>query len=166
MLATADTSAAQARRVSWKKINTWLGHIVFGLPALLAVAALGMTAAQFGWWETLTVAVPAAAWAYMPLLLWTVYARGRRGRRVAWGLLLVIAVVVLALSPLFFWAAPATLVLLLEAARGLSTGVRARTTSRRKVSWTSPLQRLRRRPRPGQDLVVPRPSGHLDGPAR
>lgn len=165
MAAAAETSATRGRRVSWRKINTWLGHVVFGLPALLAVPALVATTARFGWLETLTAAVPAAAWACIPLLLWIFYLRRRRGRRLAWALLLVIAVVVLALSPIFFWAAPAVLVLILEAARGVLTGVRDPATSRKRFSVPSLLQRLRRRPRPTKDLVVRKPSA-LDGPAR
>lgn len=148
---------ATTRTVTWKKINTWLGHVVFGLPALLAIPALIATAARFGWWETLTVALPAAAWACTPLLLWIIYMRRRRGRRLAWVLLLIIAVVVLAVSPIYFWAAPATIVLLLEAARA-GTGT------------TLPWSRLRkhRRPRPTKDIAV---HEHLDpaqqdGPAR
>ncbi len=163
MAAAVETSATPGRRVAWKKINTWLGHVVFGLPALLTVPALVATTARFGWWETLTAAVPAAAWACIPLLLWIFYLRRRRGRRLAWALLLVVAVVVLVLSPVFFWAAPATLVLLLEAARGVSTGTPAIS---KRFSWSSLLQRLRRRPRPTKDLVVRKPSARLDGPAR
>lgn len=137
-----EKTTARSTRSGWEKTNTWLGHVVFGVPAVLAIPALITTAARFGWWQTLTTALPAAAWAGVPLLLWVVYLRRRgRGRRAAWSLLLGVAVVVLLLSPISFWAGPATAVLLLEASRGLVArrrGDRPRTRRWRRLRSRSP----------------------------
>lgn len=133
---------------TWKRVNTWLGHIVFGLPALLAVPALLATAARFGWWDTLTTGVPAAAWACIPLLLWAVYVREGRARRTVWVLLLAIASGVLLLSPIHFWAGPAVVVLLLEATRRLTPSRRQRRSPSR---WLA--RRPGRRDDPGTDLA-------------
>lgn len=141
-------------RPAWRIVNTWSGHVVFGLPAVLAVPALVSTVTRFGWGHTLTTGLPAAAWACIPLLLWILYLRNAR-RRTVWVLLLAIATVVLLLSPIYFWAAPAMVVLLMEAARGLATrGLRSQAPSR----W------VHRQDEPGSDLAVPKTPGEVSQP--
>lgn len=123
----------------WKSLNVWVGHLVLGLPAVLAVPALIATLAQFGFPDTLTAGGPAVAVACAPEALWMRYTRHRpsTGRgRVAWTLGWLLAVTMLLLSPIWFWSGPLLFVLASEAVRVAVTGTLARvpgTPRRQKV---------------------------------
>lgn len=113
-------TTTRASKTRWKTANTWAGRLVFGFPAAMTVPALLSTFVRFGLWETLAAAVPLTVVAWLPLLLWHRYTRHRpssRSTKIAWALVAMVALAGLALSPLFFWAGPALIVLFSEVLR-------------------------------------------------
>ena len=107
-------------RGRWRQGNVWAGYLVFGFPAVVAIPALASTIARFGLLDSLLNAGPAALTACLPLLLWARYTRrcpGTYTGKVTWFIVGLVALAALAFSPLFFWAGPATLVLLSEILR-------------------------------------------------
>lgn len=122
----------------WMRANTAAGYLVFGLPVLLAIPALGATITRFGVWTTLTSAALPVLVVTAPLLLWNRYTRHRPARKVArltWAAIAALTFVLLASSPLWFWTGPVLAVLLSELARALlasrtPTGVSASTIVR------------------------------------
>jgi len=101
-------------------VITWIGYVVFGLPAALAVPAMASTVTRFGAWPAATQALPAAATAVIPLMLWVRYTRHRpttRRGKLAWLVVAAAAIAAVALSPLFFWSGPVLLVLCAELLR-------------------------------------------------
>lgn len=113
----------------WKRVNTAAGYLVFGLPALVAVPALFATVRRFGLWDTVAAATLPLLWVVAPLALWARYIRRRPSSGAGWLAWLSCAVVVLlmlAVSPIWFWSGPAMTVLLSEIARARLAGRRPR----------------------------------------
>jgi len=124
---------APAPRGRWHQFNVWAGYLVFGFPAVAAVPALIASIARFGFFDSILSAGPAAAAACIPLALWIRYTRRRPGTytgKVTWFVTGVVAIGALAFSPLFFWAGPASLVLLSEVLRLIAGPTLAAATSR------------------------------------
>ena len=106
----------------FRVVITWTGLIIFGIPALLAIPALIATVDQFGLWQTLTQALPLAALAYVPLLLWVRYIRHRPSSKwgvAAWSLVVALVLALLLVSSLWFWAGPILFLLTLEVTNNL-----------------------------------------------
>lgn len=111
-------------RGRWQQVNVWAGYVVLGFPAVVAVPAMVATVARFGLLDSILSAGPAVLAACLPLALWALYTRRRPGTytgKLTWFVVGVVGIGALAFSPLFFWAGPATLVLLSEILR-LATG--------------------------------------------
>lgn len=126
----------------WKKANRWAGHLVFGLPAVLAVPALMATLARFGVWQTATAALPAALWACVPLLLWVRYTRRapRTGAgAAAWMTVAVIGLSMLLLSPIWFWSGPCLFVVASEILRVTAGPLMSRALAGLRPKRQSPL---------------------------
>lgn len=107
-------------RGRWQQINTWCGYLIFGFPAVAAIPAMIATVAHFGLLDSILSAGPGAVAACVPLVLWGRYTRRRPGTytgKLTWSVIAIIALGALTFSPLFFWAGPATLVLLSEVLR-------------------------------------------------
>lgn len=117
------TATPRPPRGRWQQTNVWAGYLVFGFPAVAAVPALIATIARFGLLDSILNAGPAALSACLPLALWIRYTHRRPGTytgKFTWFVVAVIGIGALAFSPLFFWAGPATLVLLSEILRLLT----------------------------------------------
>ena len=108
---------------TWRVINLIVGHLLFGIPALLSLPALVATVARFGLLSTLTTALLPAAVVVTPWLLWLRYTRrrptGRRGA-LAWLTLAAVVTAVILFSPLWFWTLPVLTLLLSESIRCLA----------------------------------------------
>lgn len=120
-------------RGRWQQVNVWAGYLIFGFPAVAAIPALIATNARFGLLDSILRAGPAALAAGLPLALWSRYTRRRPGTytgKFTWFIVGVVGIGALAFSPLFFWAGPATLVLLSEILRLLTGPALASTANR------------------------------------
>lgn len=116
----------------WKQINTIAGYVAFGLPTLFAIPAMAATIARFGLWDTLTSAVLPVLGVSAPLLLWIRYTRHRpvwKIARLTWAGIALLALLMLASTPIWFWTAPVLAVLLSELLRALA-GSRQHPSSR------------------------------------
>ena len=123
-------------RGRWQQANVWAGYLIFGFPAVAAVPALIATIARFGLLDSILNAGPAALAACLPLALWIRYTHRRPGTytgKFTWFVIAVIGIGALAFSPLFFWAGPATLVLLSEILRLLASPALAATATRMRA---------------------------------
>ena len=123
-------------RGRWQQVNVWAGYLIFGFPAVAVIPALVATVARFGLLDSILSAGPAALTACLPVALWARYTSRRPGTytgKVTWFVVAVVGLGALAFSPLFFWAGPATLVLLSEILRLLASPALAATATRMRA---------------------------------
>ena len=124
-----------SHRSTWRRLNTWGGYLLLGVPAAAAIPALAATVARFGLWSTVAGAALPALATVGPLAAWITYTHRRpttARAALAWIAAAIALLTLLWFSPLFFGVGPALALLISEVARVLFARRRATWAARRE----------------------------------